>query len=414
MKIKKGFIVNILEYILASLLIIGNLSMIERDQAINISEGVLSLFLCFVCASLIVLDVLGGKKKGIKKKNTYRMIVTIIIGFGVVFTRDSNITAGLIRWIIPSFFIGLYFITTRDKTRVWLKLTDVVTVLATVSLFLYLFGSVLHIIKPTNVASYLYDSQYKYCNTYYRLLYEAQRIQGIGLFDAIYRNCGIFIEAPMYNLVLCLGLLSELSFRDKPRKPIIVILALTILTTYTTTGILCLIFIVVIRFFQRENRSLITLFKMLVLPLLLLLTIFTILSVFENKMSSISGANSYSVRLDHLMAFLKMFIDRPLLGHGYGNIDAFYNYTAYRQGYSVGLPALLGRSGILLFLCYLIPFCRCSISAFIEKEKSNEKYFWIGCFLLFFLTASVYKTIFIFLLYTQLFWNSKIHRRVKK
>lgn len=393
---------SLLEYLLLVIIIFGNYSMVERDTMYNISETTLSLVFCAICMLLMIIKLLQDFRK-VKKANIYSVILILLISIGMVLIPRYNIDSGFFKWIIPIFACAVYFLTNKNTKIIWTKYVNVVLIFAIISLILYISGSMLHLISPTRVATFLYDQRYRTCNTYFGLQYESQAIQGTDFFSTVYRNCGIFIESPMYNIILCIAFAAELSFRKKPRKIPLVILVITILSTYSTTGVLFLVFILVLRVITAGKGRQVQTLKILILPLGLLLMFYFALSLIEAKTKSLGGSISYSVRYDHIIACLKMWIDKPLFGHGYGNTDAFYNYTKYQQGLSVGLPALLGRNGLLIFLTYFVPFLKRIIYSFRKSRK--QLYFWVGTFFCFFMTASIYKTIFIFLLCSQLLWN---------
>ena len=400
MNVRK-FLINIIEDAIAFLLIVGNYSMIERDNAIGISEIMLT---CCVCALSILLPFFYGATIYIKKHYIGYLFAAMVLSIGMIAAPGANITLGLMKWMLPLLSFSICVMMIPDSRTIWLKFADIVYLLAVVSLFLYLFGSIFHFIQPTGTATYLYNFVYKRCDTYFRLLYEAQRIQNSSLLSIVrYRNCGIFIEAPMYNLVLCLAMVAEITFSQKPRKRVLAVLAVTILSTFSTTGLIFLVLIGFMYLLFLDAGNMIKVIKFFIIPFVFVASCYLAYYLIQSKTQSLAGANSYSIRTDHIVASLKMLMDRPLFGFGFGNSDAFYKYVGYEQGFSVGLPALLGRNGLLAFSIYIIPFINC-IRVSVRKSR-RDLFFLIGTFALFFMTASVYKTVFLFLVANQIFWK---------
>lgn len=404
LKVNRNYMNIILEYIFVIIVICENYSMVTRDISLGISGAMLIVIFCFASIGMIFVCKEGVYIK-FSPKRLFDYLLLIAMSVLVVITPGANSRRAFIYWLVPTVCCGLCFLLKNEKEKMLMRYVNVVVLLAIASLFFYILGSMLHIIPPSRGAVYLYSEKYKMCNTYYGLLYEAQKIQGNTFFSSVYRNCGIFIEAPMYNLVLCLALAVELTFSIKPRKYIILILCTTILSTFSTTGIIFLIGMLGVYIYSMENSKIWKVLKLLIVPGAIWGIGYLIYEVIEMKIQSASGGHSYSVRLDHLIASIEMWLDKPLLGHGYGNNESFYKYTYYDGGYSVGLPILLGRTGILIFSIYIIPWIKNVLYSIVHKKRNL--YFWIGSFILFFFTASVYKTIFIFILCIQLMWEDK-------
>lgn len=395
---------NVLGYSIVLVTIMGTYSMIERDQVYDISEILMTEILCLLCFLMSFFLLIKSYSK-ISKKNIRVFIFTTLISVGCVLIPGVRISAGIIKWVVPIIAFSCLFMLYKNTKRIWRIFGNVMILLASVSLILYLSGTVLHIINPTRTAVYLYNDAYRSCATYFGIQYEAQSVQGLNVLNIAYRNCGFFIEAPMFNILLCIAFAAELSFQDKPRSVALIILGVTIITTFSTTGILFLVLMAAIRIFIAGDAKKMHIVKILIVPILLLLLIYIFVITIENKTQTESGSGSYSVRMDHLIAFLKMWRDRPLFGYGFENTEDFYKYTQYKQGFSVGLPALLGRSGIFMFGIYILPWIKRVLYAVRFQKK--ELFFWIGTIFCLFMTAVTYKTIMILILCSQLFWKTE-------
>lgn len=394
-KIKKMHIVCLLEYFMIICMIFGSNSMLERDQRYNISVSIFYLAFSFMCMLLVFVN---GIKK-IKRIDLYKLLTVTGIAMLCIIVPHSDMSRGFIQWILPIFACSFYMIVNKNLTNTWRKYVNVMIVLSIESLFFYIGGTVLGIIKPTGRAYFMYDSVLKTCNSYYGIYYEAQKTQFFSVMFN-YRNCGMFIESPIYNALLCLALSAEISLNRFKRKWVILLLAITILSTWSTTGLLFLVTIIALRLYIGKNSLRKAESRLLIIPIILSVAIYAAITLINNKAQSLSGEASLGIRVDHFIAFLKMWLNRPLFGYSYSYLDTFFKYTKYQVGYSVGLPALLGRSGIFMFMVYAIPWGKNTYVAF--KKTDSSLYYWIGSFVIFFMTAIVYEPIFIFSLSAQL------------
>ncbi|MBR3268358.1 MAG: O-antigen ligase family protein [Oscillospiraceae bacterium] len=390
------------EYLLVLIVIINNYTMFQRDVYYNFSESRLCLVFSFLCIGIVFLRCMSG---AIRFNSKYLLAIIMLTGFSFLTTivPGGQFIPGTVKWSIPFMTCSFFCACHEDTKTLWARFANVMFIIASLSLFLFISGTILQIIPPTRSAKFLYDGDYVRANTYYNFQYEAQRVQGAGFFGIQYRNCCFFIEAPMYNLMLCLAFAAEAGLRKKPRIVVLAVLAASILSTFSTTGILFLMAMIVLYLWNTGKAPIIRFLKIAMIPAAIGTAAYIAYYLIQTKQNTSAGGESFSVRLDHLVACLKMFIHRPLLGYGFGNSDAFYAYTKYKQGFSIGLPAFLGFTGLPLFLLYLLPF----INRVITSLRNNraELLFWIGTFICFFLTASVYKLIFLFLMCTQIMWK---------
>lgn len=392
---------TVLTYCIVFLVIMGNYSMLERDLVYGVSETAMAGLASFLCFVMAVLQ-LNNEKKRVLRRDTYTLAVVGIVTAASIIIPGINMSSALWKWLVPIVMFSCFFATGRDTPKIWVVFSNLMIVMATVSLLLYIFGTVLKIIPPSRVAYYTYFDAIRACNTYFGLQYEAQLVQGAGIL-APYRNCGFFIEAPMFNVLLCLAFAAECSFTSRPRKWVLIILALTIISTFTTTGIMFLAIMIAVRILAVDKSAQMKMLTILIAPLVIFLLIFAILTALEMKLQTASGSDSFTIRVDHLIAFLKMWMERPLFGGGFGNVQDFYKYARYDQGFSVGLPSLLGRSGIFMFALYLVPWFQRTKYSF--KYKKKELYFWVGSIFCLFMTAITYKTIMVLIFTAQLFWK---------
>ena len=234
------------------------------------------------------------------------------------------------------------------------KLSDLVLAVAAVSLFFYLFGTVLGWWRP-QITTFYWGESLRICPTYFHLYYAAQRITFLGL--DLPRNCGIFPEAPGFAVFLVIATAAEALLRARPRVWRCVLLAVATVTTVSVKALLLTAAIFVMRFLLWPSRrvariprwGLVTAGAVLVLVSAVLLW---------DKLSSVSGA----MRLDDVVACWRTFVRRPLFGTGYWNdasVVPFFSYPdRYNNGLSMGAAVLLAQGGLYLSALYWLPLAR--------------------------------------------------------
>jgi len=391
---------NIMDYIIVLMMIFRNYSMLSRDMAYGIPEIAMDIVLVGACLIFVFIRVCEGKISVSRQSMLGTVAATVAVLFCVCIPV-YNVVEGIICYAGVLIAGVLYFAFHPQPLKFWRIFVNVMTAMAIISLILFFAGTVFNIISPSRIASYEYYNQTRSCNTYFGLQYEAQASQALSLFK--YRNCGFFIEAPMYNILLCFALAAELAFSVRVRKKVVLALVVTILTTLTTTGLVFLIVMMVTAVLSAEKGKQTQLIKVIIVPLALLLGLIAILTFIESKTSSVSGSASMSIRMDHMVSFLKMWIDHPIFGVGYKNMDVFFEYANYDQGYSVGLPALLGMYGILMFMVYMLPWIQGVFNSF--RSRRCHLFFFFGTFVCFFLTAVINHPIMLLTMAFQIAGN---------
>lgn len=403
---------TVVEYCISILIILCNYCMYARIVGGGISEKLLTVILSFVCLLRILLDALDRDFKVVlRRKHKNGIILVVLFSLFAIIVPFYQVQLGLLLFVFPLTAFILMFSICENTRSLWNCFTNTMFVVAVISLFFYLFGSGLHIIQPTGIVRFNYDTSIRSCRSYFNLFFEAQKLNEASFLGVNIRNCGIFIEAPMYNSMLCLALLSELSFREKVRKSVVITLAITILTTMTTTGTLVLIAVLIVNVFKGGKNNFLRMLRVVVVPVMFLIALFVILTILNNKLNTAQGDASYSVRSDHVIAGFKMFLHSPIVGYGFGNTAAFAQFAEHAQGYAVGLPLLLGIHGGLFFALYLVPWGKLTAYSF---EKKKLMYFYSSSFIVLFLTAIFSKPIMYMIICMQLVEAANVKRGIRK
>ena len=396
-KISYNAISNVIIYLVVLMTIFINSSMITRDVRYNLPATLLYILLFGGCIIQTIIQLLRGGTAA-KKIYVEIFVICVVVILTAISVTGNGVANGIVFIVVPMILFLLLFSNYDDMQCYWIAFSNIMVIVAIVSLLFYFLGSVFNIIKPSGIATFLYDGTYRTCKTYYGIQYEAQTAQTVTILGR-YRNCSFFIEAPMYCAMLLYALFSEIAFRTEIRKFNVIVLTVAIVTTLTTTGIIVIVALIIVRILTADSITRNSYIKIIAIPGLFLIGILVFEYVLQFKLSSSAGIGSYNVRLDHMIACLKMWLRRPFFGYGYDADDVFYGFTRYRQGMSIGLLDFLARFGVLSFFLYIIPWGVCVYIT--VKRKDKRIYYLVGSFITLFMTAIAERPIMLATIGTQ-------------
>ena len=271
------------------------------------------------------------------------------------------------------FCFALFMIYLSDADRVDYTLkafSNIIVVISIISLFFFIFASILKIIPYTNVYS---GEAINWGSNHYDYFHLYNESQWIDVFSySGVRNIGPFVEAPMFNYVLCLALYYELFLnRANFRKVHTAILIVTLITTFSTTGLISAIILLIIIYYSRMKKWI----QFILLPAILALCIIIAYIFVQDKVNN--NFNSTSVRMDDIQSCIKCFLDNFWIGAGYENMSALRRYRFLNVGdtLSSGLSGILAFGGVLLGFWYVFPIF-IAIIRFI-KNKNRSEMGWI-------------------------------------
>lgn len=236
---------------------------------------------------------------------------------------------------------------------------NVVAVVAALSLVLWLLGPISGTLSPNCVIENHWTGTDYYVMTpgYYWLQYTPQTMGVANGMMAVVRNTSFFAEAPMYSLVLTTAFVVEAFFTERPRRLVLVLLAVTVVTTISTAGIVAVLFAALFRLLlssQGKSRQ----YKVL-LTLAFLVLLAVVLAFSRQLIDTKLGSGSGSIRLDDLQAGMRAWSNNYLLGNGFDSTDLVNTYkSAFRannMGFSNTLMDVLSKGGIVYLLVYLVP-----------------------------------------------------------
>lgn len=289
----------------------------------------------------------------------------------------------------------------ESASRLLIKFSNIVMVIAIISLFFWLFGSVLGFVDSTAIIPNSWGHD-KFIATYFGIYFETQEIVAISGAESMIRNSGIFNEAPVYNMILCTALSIELFLRSRICIKRITLLTITILTTISTTGGVFLFFVYAIKGYNRL-ASKYKLQMILLIPILLFIGYFVINGILDNKKET--GEVSYNSRSNDIKKCIEVGIEKPITGVGIFFKSEEYSTDSRSFGYSNSLFGTFAHGGFYFLILYLLPLFAIPVFVFLKNRDFQFLMMLLSFFLLFSFTATQYKVLTIIMLsYSLSYW----------
>lgn len=267
-----------------------------------------------------------------------------------------------------------------------------VTVLAAISLTLWIIGPLAGLIQPNCTIPNTWNPKRIVTGLfqgYFHLLYVTQ-VQAVGGLSII-RNTGIYGEAPMYAYVLLVALTFELFIVCSASKMRLVVLSATIFSTLSTTGIalssLALIIRLCLNLNQRFDRRTWQA-ALLIAFLAIVVGACTALFFVGEKLNSMSG----SMRLDDYSAGVATWLSSPIFGVGFSNeqdiVSNMGTFRSFNTGYSNTVFYVLSTGGV----CYAAIWAL-ALSGYFLRRKQD--FTLLGVFVMLILLTTAAPTLFL-------------------
>ena len=248
------------------------------------------------------------------------------------------------------------------------KYSRVVFLIAFISLIFYFCGTLAGIM-PKHTVQY-YNNGWTYTGYSYFNIYFENPLQNQEVLNrTVNRNVGIFMEAPGYASVLVYTLFWNL-IKKKQSKFVIIVLMVVLLTTFSAKGIIIGALLISLYYYfnvkARSVRRVLVAFS----PFLIILGIWIIYLVLQIKMSG-TGYGSMMIRLSDIAASWKTFLQYPVFGAGFYNLDAIYQnyvYTTIKGNPTFGLLNILAYGGV-----YLGVFYAAGLTSFVKSHIFDKK-----------------------------------------
>lgn len=397
----------------------------------KIMTYIIMLFIILNCRSLIA-SLLGSNK--LIAIGTVLFIPAIIINLGSAGRRNIKANNLLIKIYILYLFtmfllfaigdfkyiqfvfvqivsVGLavfWFMSGNievNREKAMETFTNIMYIICIVSLFFFVMGTVLGVIKPTAIysAQRIGWGSFDY-RSYFYLYNDGQRTDNF-LFSGL-RNIGIFLEAPMFAYVLVIALYYEL-FLGKCNPLKVIVMLITAFTTISTSAISFAIILITIKFWRviRKNKMLLY----FVFPFALVLCSVAIAYLAYDKFVRFNGSGIS--RVDTVRAAWKSFLHSPIIGNGYINSRAMDPYrsafvlkahmkiysTSREAGLSSGLFGILSNGGLLWGSFYIVPLVLSVKNMWRNrKNQKDSEFYWqmfdVVIFVLLIITVVYYTT----------------------
>ena len=351
-------------------------------------KRMIQIFPIFILLGLLIISNYSITKK-------VNILIFIYLAgalFPMLVLRDHNYPAYIIRYVLILPLLWMYLSHRKEfgasaYCSLFLKYSNVMVVIAAVSLVMWLLCSILQIVPVTLFFPYEWAPGIDFIPTYWGIYFETQFIAPLG--EKIWRNTGIFNEGPMYNMVLCVAFIIEYFIQPIRSKTKLWILAITIFTTFTTTGQFFLIGMGIWSVFNKIGRK----YRILLLfvgPVLLYLGYVTAGTLLENKMET-GGEVSMDLRTEDITWCMEAGMEHPMLGVGLILREGESLWHGKTLGRSNSLFAVFARGGLFVLSLYigalfLIPYF------YYRKYKDLKWFYTMVCFfLVFIITISFLK-----------------------
>lgn len=272
-------------------------------------------------------------------------------------------------------------------TQLLCKMFQVIFVLALISLYYWIWGVQLGKLTPNTEITMSWGI-FERISGYDGLHFAFQLDTTFFPDRYIYRNSGIFAEAPMFNLWLDMALAGELFLKDRISWLKVGVLVVTILTTLSMTGIVFIVLAAMLYIghlyptMSRKLKKTVVAAGMVVLPVAVCFIVYV--------MGLKSDTQSYQMRLTDYVAGFELWKDYPLFGGGYGNLRVLLPYMYSPDGVlgiSNSLTGVLGTGGVWMALVFYIPH----FSMLLPRFTGDKRLSYFGaCYLFLFCVTAFF------------------------
>jgi len=361
-KIKVAKITTILEYLILLCFIFGSTMATWRYQVgRTISSAFLTYILYAIAIIYILLGVLSNKYAMTRKQ------ALLLFGFfcySVTYSflgRDLS-TTYWIWYFLPLFLMLLFCFELRKRGRTemfFLEFSNIVVILALVSVVLYFGGEVFHTIPSQNIAVTRTEMSTYSIPSYYGLLYIGQSQTMFGMTFA--RNTGIFLEGPSWGSFLWPAFFVELFVRNKIKKMNCLFIVLAVVTSFSLKGIIFCLVIIGIKYIKGSivdkrktaQKDLQFNYKILLFPIFLFIVGVVAFNLLMSK--STFEAGSIIARADDILATFNAWMKKPVFGCGFYNESFIRSYMSgnIARGNTAGLLKVFALGGLVSGLEYI-------------------------------------------------------------
>lgn len=307
-----------------------------------------------------LLYVIQTKQTRLNHSLIFRFPILLVLLLLYACLSGYNVNRFLIGYVGVFVFLFLfaYALYENGEMKVFLHaFTNVMLVISVISLIGWLFGSILNVLPGRTELSYDWANSIRQTFSYFRIYFE-NPIQNNGY--SIVRNVGIFTEAPGYSGCLTYAMLTEVALWKENVKKLqrrlsyvkLIVFTLTMFTTSSTKGLIVVLMIFAYEYIMKDSdnkwKAALKLFAGVAVVIGVVYATNILVGL---KLETGSGLT----RMDDLKSQFATFLQHPLLGAGYDNVEAIIaNQLRVRSndGLSMGLTVLLAYGGLWMFAIY--------------------------------------------------------------
>lgn len=367
-------------------------------------------------AALLVLLVLKTAGRRVSKPLLKRWAVlflplsVVLLALAAASVPRERLPDFALRFLVVLPVLTLLFLLDREDGQgpvLLARLSDVMTLLAALSLVFWVLASQLRLIPATGEWNAKWLTQNFYVN-YFGIYFECQTVIFLGYSG--FRNTGIFCEPSMYSLCLAAALAYELFLRERHvpsgsrvrveggklqirrrqefRRLKILLLSAAIVTTFATSGIVLLALLMFFKYASLKPKSLLLqAAKLLSLGAILATVGLFAYAVFQIRIP----AAAWNAVVNSYTEGLRLWESAPLFGTGYAGSDQAASLLKSNSFF-----AILAEGGLVLFAVYLVPLAGAAALSLKRRQFGMAAPAFIAAFEL--LTVLVPYTYLILLL----------------
>lgn len=336
--------------------------------------------------------------------------------------RDFNISfVQLYIWnfliIFPLFIILLKIkIVEGEPFDILYKHAKFVCVFSVLSLIMYISTVVSNGMTASDLIYTVWsgigrvDARNNFMNTLVLSRSGSSIVAGVSLL----RNTGVFTEPLMYVVQLVTALFTEIFLEQEKRELGLfrgVLISIVLFSTQSTYGLMLLAVawgLFVIRFLIKKHKN------VFIIPIIFAV-LFAIVFFYNDKQSRTyedAVSTSAEQHAEDFVFGFKAFLNKPLLGGGFGNEDYIREFMSdyrleYNSGFSNSVMVILGEGGIMLGLLCMAPF----FLMLLKGKRKEERHiaYWIVGPLLLYIGVIWHYHIFMMMIfaYGYAFWEVK-------
>lgn len=356
------------ECLVAVLLVLNGQSMWSKLETVQGWFSWLILGILWFAA----IGILYCSNSGTITRQTIFYIFLIIAYLAVyICVRPVNAN-GTLQLVLSIIAISMIAVGTKDISGVLQYYRRTIIIIAVISLFFWIFGSMLSYLQPSGEIYSVWtgDGDHILVKNYYYLYFQ-QQMSNIKQIDAV-RNIAFFCEAPMAAFHFSLAFLIEMFFRKKPSKTNIVLLVVATLSTISITGYLVLLAGFSAKYLlSHSKQKLIHVIKIVSVPIAMGAVMYVMLYLYNLKANSASGY----ARLNDFIVGFQVWKKHFLFGVGYGNYDEIKKmmplWRSSNTGFSNSVMLVVDYGGLYFGMAYLFLIVKGMIGA-VKYKKYNS------------------------------------------